>query len=182
MTRLVKCVDNLLVDRTIGPQTIGQGERRLQENKLDRLKATAMGLAVISLLGFLYFTHTAVNLFALLIGVVDSESLHPGYTLVLISLKPAIFLALAISAAGLYRFRRWGLYLANTAMAAYLATFALSVFSESQNLTIVSLYQPHPYWPQFIKYSLYWDTLILPMSIVFFLILLNFTRLFDPNQ
>ena len=178
----MKCADNLFVEFTIGHQTIDRGGRRLQANKLNRLKATAMGLAVIALLGFFYFTQAAVNLFALLIGNVDSKSLHPGYTLVLISLKPIIFLALVISAAGLYRFRRWGLYLANTAMAAYLATFGLSVFSESTHLTSGSLYQPHPHWPQFIKYSLSWDTLILPLSIVFFLILLNFTRLFDPNE
>ena len=153
----------------------------MPDNKIKRLKATATGLAVISVLGFVYFAYITINIYLFFIGNVDAQALNMKLMMVLISLKPAIFLALIVSAVGLYRLRRWGLYLANTAMAAYLATFAISVFNKPDNFPNIGLYHPNPYWPFFIRYSFNWDTLILPASIVIFLVLVNLTRLFNDG-
>ena len=149
----------------------------MPDKRVKRLKATATGLAVISVLGFVYFAYITINLYLLLIGNVDAKGMNMNLMMILISLKPAIFLALIISALGLYRSRRWGLYLANTSMAAYLATFAISIFGKPDNFYLIGLYQPNPHWPSFIKYSFNWDTLVLPASIVLFLILINLTRM-----
>lgn len=153
----------------------------MPDNRVKRLKATATGLAVLSVLGFVYFAYITINIYLLLIGNVDTKELNMNLMMILISLKPAIFLVLIVSAMGLYRMRRWGLYLANTAMAAYLAIFAMSVFGKPDDFPLLPLYQPNPHWPSFIRYSFNWDTLILPASIVLFLVLVNMTRRFDDS-
>lgn len=153
----------------------------MPNNRIKKLKATATGLAVISVLGFVYFAYITINIYLLIIGNVDAKTLNLNLLIILISLKPATFLVLMISAIGLYKMRRWGLYLANTAMAAYLATFAISVFGKPYNAATLGLYAPNPHWPFFIRYSFNWDTLILPVSIVFFLLLVNSNRLFNDR-
>lgn len=153
----------------------------MQAKNLKRLKHTAMGLVIISLLGFIYSTHMAINFFLLLNSGLHSYAVRGNLTLAMVGLKPVLFLALIISAAGLYRLRRWGLYLANSAMAAYLATFALTHFGKNGAQGAADLYHPNPQWPVFLQYSYNWDTLILPASIVILLILLNFSRPFNPN-
>jgi hypothetical protein len=95
------------------------------------------------------------------------------FVMLFFTLSPVILLIASVSSIGLFKLKRWGRVLANTAMILFLIIFSKLVVSQSFPTYFDSSIYAGSGWFIFYHLNLRFDTFVIPLVVLLFAVLIN---------
>ena len=135
--------------------------------KTTRIKILAIVLGIFSLFFTIYYSYFFISIFNPS-EFFDIRILINNFAMLFFCLSPFIFIILIVSSIGLFQLSRWGLRLANIALAAFIVLFTRLIMGELFPAYFENTVHSSKGWIIFFHLNLRFETFVIPICMLLF--------------